>query len=110
MPDVHPTARAKPGKPYPEFPLFAHANGKWCKKIRGKLYYFGKWSDPDGALTEYLAQKDDLHAGRKPRPETGAVTVKEVVNCFLVAKQARVDEGRLSPLTWNDYKTACDEI
>jgi hypothetical protein len=38
------------------------------------------------------------------------LTVKELVNGFLNAKQAFVDEGRLSPLTWNDYKTACDEI
>jgi hypothetical protein len=55
--------RAKPSKPYPEFPLTAHPAGYWCKKIRGKLHYFGQWDDPDGALNLYLAQKEDLHAG-----------------------------------------------
>jgi len=41
---------AKPSKPYPEFPLTAHPAGYWCKKIRGTIYYFDRWDDPDGAL------------------------------------------------------------
>ena len=74
------------------------------------MHYFGSWDDPDSALKKYLAQKDDLHAGRKPRGDSDAVTVKQLVNEFLNAKSAFVAEGRLTSLTWNDYKTACDEI
>ena len=113
MSEHHPTAPAqavKPAKPYPEFPLFPHAAGVWAKKIRGKMYYFGPWADPDGALKKYLEHKDDLHAGRKTRPDPEALTVRELANAFLNAKQALVDAGELSPLTWGDYKTACDEI
>ncbi len=63
----------KPAKPYPEFPLFAHAAGVWAKKIRGKLHYFGRWSDPDGALDKYEADKDMLHAGpQTPRDNARA--------------------------------------
>ena len=72
------TKRPRPDKPRPDFPLFPHLCGQWAKKIRGRFVYFGPWSDPDGALRLYLRQKDDLLAGRKPRPvdeSEGGVTV-----------------------------------
>ena len=34
--------RRKPRKPYSSFPLTAHNNGQWCKKIRGRVHFFGK--------------------------------------------------------------------
>src|SRR5260370_1434388 len=95
---------AKPNKPYPEFPLTAHPAGYWCKKIRGKIHYFGPWADPDAALTKYLEQKDALHAGRTPRPDPEALTVKELANAFLNAKKATMNTGELSPRTWAEYK------
>lgn len=33
--------RGKPEKPYSDLPLTPHPTGKWCKKVRWKLYYFG---------------------------------------------------------------------
>jgi integrase len=110
MTEFHRIAPAKPNKPYPEFPLFAHATGRWAKKIRGQLHYFGPWANPDAALQSYLDQKDSLHAGRKPRPVHQTLTVKELANEFLNAKQALVDAGELSPRTWADYKIATDLI
>src|SRR6202035_293511 len=100
MSEKHSTTHAaagKPAKPYPEYPLTAHPAGYWCKKIRGKIHYFGPWSDPDGALAKYLEQKDALHAGRKPRQDTEALTVKEVVNAFLNHKRTILEAGELSP-------------
>lgn len=105
-----PDLSGKPAKPYPDFPLFPHAAGQWAKKIRGKLHYFGKWNDADGALAKYLAEKDALHAGRKPRPDPEALTVKELCNGFLSAKQTLVGGGELSPRTWAVYKEACDAV
>jgi integrase len=116
MSDAHSTAppasgkTTKPNKPRPDFPLFAHAAGVWAKKIRGKMHYFGPWDDPDGALAKYLEQKDALHAGRKPRVASEGSTVKDLVNQFLNQKRALLDGGELSPLTWGDYKTTCDEV
>jgi integrase len=102
-------ARAKPQKPYPDFPLTAHPTGRWCKKIRGVIHYFGRWEDPDGALANYNAQAEALHAGRKPRDERpDGATVKDVANAFLNARGAALNNGELSPRTWDDYKEVCD--
>jgi hypothetical protein len=96
----------KPAKPRPDFPLFPHATGRWAKKIRGKLHYFGKWADPDAALQRYVEERDDLYAGRKPRRNREGLTVKDLVNKFLLAKKAKVDAGELALGTFGDqYKT-----
>ena len=64
----------KPKKPRPDFPLSIHkGTGYWCKKVRGRVYYFGKVADaPKGvaAEEEWSRVKDDLLAGREPREKT----------------------------------------
>jgi integrase len=108
MPARHSTAPAssdKPAKPYPELPLFPHATKRWAKKIRCQLYYFGPWADPDAALAKYLAEKDALDAGKTPRQDPAALTVKDVANGFLNAKQQSVEAAELSPRTWADYRS-----
>ncbi|HVK16986.1 MAG TPA: tyrosine-type recombinase/integrase [Fimbriiglobus sp.] len=104
----HPTAAAKPSKPYPDFPLFPHATGRWAKKIRGKMHYFGPWDDSDAALKKYLEQRGDLHAGRKPRPDAETMTIKALANAYLNHKKAMLDAGELSPHTWTNYREVAD--
>ena len=86
MSEPHSTAPAKPAKPYPDFPLFPHATGRWAKKLRANLHYFGSWADPDAALAKYLEKKVALHAGRTPREARGGATVKDLVNRFCVGR------------------------
>src|SRR5262249_31680824 len=92
-------------KPRLDFPLFPHATGRWAKKVRGKLHYFGKCvDDPKGvaALAIWLEQKDDLLAGRKPRSKSdGDVTLADLINGFLNHKRERVDSGELAIRTWH---------
>ncbi len=92
-----PKPATKPNKPYCDFPLFAHQNGQWCKKIRGKQHYFGAWSDPDQALKEYLRQRDDLQAGRRPRPASGEVDLALVCNAFLTRNETKLKNGEITP-------------
>ena len=101
--------------PYAEFPLFPHGSGRWAKKIRGKLCYFGRWDGEGGtkwkaALDDYKAKVDDLQAGRVPRTSPDGLTVYELVNRFLEAKRHLVDTCELSPRTWADYKVVCERV
>jgi integrase len=100
----------KPSKPYPDYPLFPHATGRWAKKIRGKLHYFGPWADPDGALKRYLDQKDDLHAGRTPRVTGDGLTIKDLVNRFLTNKRHLLDTREIMPRTFQEYYQTCGRI
>src|SRR5262249_24238302 len=102
----------KPEKPYPDYPLFPHSNGCWAKKIRGKLHYFGPWRDPEGALENYNREKDDLHAGRKPRgaDEAESLTVYSLCAKFLTAKMEQRDNGELSRRTYLDYGDLCKRL
>jgi len=51
-------SRKRPSKPRPDFPLNIHnKTGYWCKKVRGRVDYFGKVADgPKGvaALEQWL--------------------------------------------------------
>lgn len=91
----------KPAKPRRDFPLAAHRNGQWCKKIRGRIHYFG--TDPKAALAKYLDERDDLQAGRQPRRQPGSVTTQYLIRAFLDRQQSRVAAGDISPVTLNDH-------
>src|SRR5437762_623795 len=111
MSESHRTAPAiasKPAKPRPDFPLFPHATGRWAKKVRGKLQYFGKTADdPKGAAAELLwdEQKDDLYAGRVPsRKRDEGATLADVINGFLAFKEERVQSGELAQRTFDGYE------
>jgi integrase len=95
--------RVKPEKPYPGFPLYAHASGKWAKSIRGRVRYFGTWEDPQGALREYEEQKQELHAGVRTQREMNAVTVEDLFDAYLESKEQKIATGELSRRTWTYY-------
>lgn len=99
----------KPAKPHPDFPLTPHPTGRWCKKVRGKVRFFGPWRDPDGALAEWLRVKDDLLAGRKPRPkgQAAGVTVRLLCDSYLARKEQLRDNREIKPRTFDDaFKAA----
>lgn len=101
--------RKKPPKPYSDFPLTAHRNGQWCKKIKGRIYYFG--TDADAALLKYLDTRESIQAGRPiENDNSDGCRLKDAVNSFLTAKQHRVHSGELSVFTFRDYQKTCARL
>ena len=105
--------RAKPSKPYSSFPLTAHNNGQWCKKIRGKVHFFGVWQDPQTALDSYLRVAADLHAGRQPRESNlspGLLMVKDLCNHFLTYQLQKVEGHEISARWFEDCRRVLDSF
>lgn len=101
----------KPSKPYPEFPLFAHASGRWCKKINGKFCYFGPWSDWKAALTRYQEQVDYLKAGRRPpNPEAKGLRLWGLCDVFCEAQDHKLAIGEIVQSTHKDYVDTCERL
>ncbi len=116
---------ARPKKPYDDFPLSPHPSGAWQKKIKGRIFYFGRWGrvvdgkmqrlPDDGwqtALALYKAQVDDLQAGKTPRAklvngevvtEAKGLTVKVLCDTFYTAKLRKLESGELSPRMLTEY-------
>ena len=83
---TRPKAESKPEEPYNGFPLFAHRNG---------------------ALERFLDQRDDLMAGRIPRVQRDGLSVAELCNHYLEAKDHLVSTGELTYRTFVDCRHAC---
>src|SRR6516165_4035166 len=105
---IQPPASSKPQRPEGS-PLFWHASGRWCKKIRGRFCYFGR-AGHDEALAEYERQKDDLHSGRKPEEEPEGLTVRSLCYQFLGHKKSQRDNGELSARTFLEYAQLCKRL
>ncbi len=96
-------AGAKPKKPNPEFPLFAHAGGTWAKKIDGAHKHFGPWSDPAGAYNAYVNFTNAARYGRAPAPKIdGSITVDDLTDHFMARQHERIKSGEISPRTFRD--------
>lgn len=118
---------AKPSKPYHDFPLFPHASGRWAKKIKGNLHYFGRWGNKVGNAivpvedveASAVAAKDELDRtwthiveGRTPPPaDAGAgFTIRDLCDEFLQDREAKLDTGELSLHSFAEYKRTTDRI
>ena len=104
------TLKNKPAKPYRDFPLTPHNNGTWCKSIKGRLFYFGRWDDPHAALAEYQRVAADLHAGRVPKavrqPGEG-LPLGDACNAYLSHQQRSLEAGELAPRSFQDNYQTC---
>ncbi|MDB5304503.1 MAG: Phage integrase family protein [Phycisphaerales bacterium] len=92
-----PRKKVAHASPIERFPTTARPDGRFQKRIRGRLHYFGLHGDRKTALAEYERIKHDLYAGRLPRAaasDDANTTVKELIYRFLDERLAEVKAGR----------------
>jgi integrase len=127
---IKPTKKGKstvPAKPYEGFPLFAHQTGRWAKKVRGKIRFYGRWGKVSAGK---LVPVDDVEAsaskakiefdrcwpyhseGREaPGADDGEyLTLRELASRFLDSKHARLETGELSRHSMDDYFRVCQNL
>ncbi len=102
--------KSKPSKPRKDYPLFAHNNGQWAKKIRGRLHYFGPWADPLEAERNWERDKLALLEGRDPKQATVGDSVGWLVNSFLHSKTLQKHRDELSERSYLDYKKVAKHL
>lgn len=93
-----------------ETKLTPHSNGQWCKKFKGKRYYFGPWSDPGAALERWRAEWKMITSGATDtavRPGPSKVTVQQAIEAYLATRYAEYENRQLA---WVTYREIRDNI
>ena len=85
-----------------KFPLTLHPTGQYCKKIKGKIYYFG--SDKKQALEKYLDQATYLHGHQEnlQKPTDDNMTLKQLCDMYLNYQYSKVQTNDLTARHHND--------
>jgi len=108
----------KPSKPHPDFPLGPASCGKWCKKIGGRIYYFGCWARRvngvlvaiEGDTSRDALKEYDERFGNGPQPEQTTVLVKHVLEDFRKFKLAQVANGELAQRSYTELVQTMDRL
>lgn len=87
-----------------KFPLTLHKTGQYCKKIKGKIYYFG--TDKQVAYQKYIERASLLHLNQGkqcvlPDSENG-ISIKVLCNMYLDHQESRVSSGEIKARQYCD--------
>ena len=85
-----------------KFPLTLHSTGQYCKKIKGKIYYFG--NEKKKALKRYLDQATYLHGSQNfiQKASNGDMILKELCDLYLQYQHSKVLADDLTAKHHND--------
>ena len=85
-----------------KFPLTFHPTGQYCKKIKGKMYYFG--SDKKEALQRYLDQATYLHGCQNnlQKPAVDNMTLKQLCDMYLKYQYSKLQANDLTASHHNE--------
>ncbi|MHC4386160.1 MAG: tyrosine-type recombinase/integrase [Planctomycetota bacterium] len=93
-----------------KFPLTRHSTGQYCKKIKGKMYYFG--SDKQEALQRYIDQAAYLHGSNHnfQRPVDDSMTLKQLCDMFLKYQFTKVKADAITAQHYNDQVSSLNKL
>ena len=93
-----------------KFPLTLHPTGQYCKKINGKIHYFG--TNKKQALERYLEQATYLHGGHNlaQKVSDGSMTLKDLRDLYLEYQHSKVLSGNLSARHHNDQIRSLNKL
>ena len=109
-------ARFAPHLPYEDFPLFPLIDrktgaGRWAKKIRKTLHYFGSIADGwEKAFERFNKEAPYLLAGRAVPANPDDMTVADLCNHFYAAKEQRHAAGEITARTLGEYDATCKTL
>jgi integrase len=85
-----------------KFPLTFHPTGQYCKKIKGKMYYFG--SDKKEAIQRYLDQATYLHGHQEnlQKPTSDNMTLKQLCDMYLKYQYSKLQANDLTASHHNE--------
>jgi hypothetical protein len=85
-----------------KFPLTLHPTGQYCKKIKGRVRYFG--TDKKQALERYLDQATFLHGCHRTMhmASNGMMSLIELCDLYLKYQDSKVLAGEPTPKHHND--------
>lgn len=93
-----------------KFPLTLHPTGQYCKKVKGKIYYFG--SDKKDALQRYLDQATYLHGGQNnlQKPTGDNMTLKQLCDMYLKYQYSKLLANDLTARHHNDQIDSLNKL
>ena len=93
-----------------KFPLTRHPTGQYCKKIKGKMYYFG--SDKKEALQRYIDQAAYLHGSNQnsQKPVNDSMTLNQLCDMFLKYQFDRVKANTITAQHYNDQVSSLNKF
>jgi integrase len=103
---THPTDSAssgKPNKPDENFPLTPRTDGRWSKKIFGKVRTF------TGTAEEARAKYEALIEGIGQETD-GPPQIRHLCEAFMCSKQTDLDAEQITKRTFDDYHVVCDVV
>ena len=93
-----------------KFPLTFHPTGQYCKKIKGKIYYFG--SDRKEALQKYLDQATYLHGCQNnlQKPTSDNMTLKQLCDMYLKYQYSKLQANDLTARHHNEQIESLNKL